>query len=73
MPWGTPAFDAGLEHEDVLISVDGKPFSAALLKDRKPGDTVTFEVRHRGGVTGKGTLTFGDGPGPTGRAHRVGR
>ena len=35
--WGTPAFDAGLEHDDVLISVDGKPFSAALLKDRKTG------------------------------------
>jgi predicted metalloprotease with PDZ domain len=60
--WGTPAFEAGLEHEDVLISVDGQPFSAALLKDRKPGDRVTFEVKHRGGVTGKGTLTFGADP-----------
>ena len=60
--WGSPAFEAGLEHEDVLISVDGQPFSAALLKDRKPGDRVTFEVKHRGGVTGKGTLTFGADP-----------
>jgi predicted metalloprotease with PDZ domain len=62
MQWGSPAFNAGLEHEDVLISLDGKPFSAALLKDRKPGDSVTFEVKHRGGVTGKGTLTFGTDP-----------
>ena len=54
--------DAFLEHEDVVISVDGQPFSQALLKDRKPGDRVTFEVKHRGGVTGKGTLTFGTDP-----------
>ena len=62
MEWGSPAFEAGLEHDDVLISVDGQPFSSALLKDRKPGDRVTLEVKHRGGVTGKGTLTFGTDP-----------
>jgi predicted metalloprotease with PDZ domain len=62
MEWGSPAFEAGLEHDDVLIAVDGRPFSSALLKDRKPGDRVTFEVKHRGGVTGKGTLTFGTDP-----------
>ena len=62
MAWGTPAFEAGLEHDDVLVSVDGKPFSAALLKGRKPGDRMTFEVKHIGGVTGKGTLTFGVDP-----------
>jgi predicted metalloprotease with PDZ domain len=62
MAWGSPAFEAGLEHDDVLISVDGQPFSSALLKGKKPGDKVAFEVRHRGGVTGKGTLTFGVDP-----------
>ena len=60
--WGTPAFEAGLEHDDVLTSIDGKPFSAALLKERKPGDSVTFEVKHRGGVVGRGTLRFGVDP-----------
>jgi len=60
--WGTPAFEAGLEHDDALTSIDGKPFSASLLKDRKAGDTVTFTVKHRGGVEGKGTLTFGADP-----------
>ncbi len=62
MAWGTPAFEAGLEHDDVLIAVDGKPFSAGVLKARKPGDRITFEVKHVGGVTGKGTLTFGVDP-----------
>ena len=27
MAWGTPAFEAGLEHDDVLTSIDGKPFT----------------------------------------------
>ena len=62
MAWGTPAFDAGLEHDDVLTSIDGKPFAAAALKNRKPGDKVTFEVRHVGGATGTGVLTFGEDP-----------
>ena len=60
--WGTPAFDAGLEHGDVLTSLDGKPFAAAALKNRKPGDKVAFEVRHVGGVTASGVLTFGEDP-----------
>jgi predicted metalloprotease with PDZ domain len=60
--WGTPAFDAGLEHGDVLTSLDGKPFTAAALKNRKPGDKVAFEVRHVGGVTASGVLTFGEDP-----------
>ena len=62
MAWGTPAFDAGLEHDDVLTAIDGKPFSAAALKNRKPGDKVTFEVRHVGGTIGTGTLIFGEDP-----------
>jgi predicted metalloprotease with PDZ domain len=62
MAWGTPAFDAGLEHDDVLLSIDGQPFSPALLKEHKPGDSVAFEVKHRGGSTGKGTLKFGVDP-----------
>ena len=62
MAWGSPAFDAGLEHDDVLTAIDGKPFTAAALKNRKPGDKVTFEVRHPGGVTATGVLTFGEDP-----------
>ena len=62
MAWGTPAFEAGLEHDDVLTSIDGKPFNAAALKNRKPGDKVRFEVRHVGGATGTGVLTFGEDP-----------
>ena len=62
MAWGTPAFAAGLEHEDELVSLEGRPFSAAAWKAYKPGDSVRFEVRHRGGVTRNGTLTFGIDP-----------
>jgi predicted metalloprotease with PDZ domain len=62
MAWGSPAFEAGLEHGDVLTSIDGKPFSAAALKNRRPGDKVVFEVRHVGGVTARGVLTFGEDP-----------
>ena len=60
--WGTPAFEAGLEHDDVLVTVDGKPFTAAAVKNRKPGDKVTFEVRHVGGAISSGVLTFGEDP-----------
>jgi predicted metalloprotease with PDZ domain len=62
MAWGSPAFEAGLEHDDVLTSIDGKPFTAAALKNRKPGDKVAFEVRHTGGATGRGVLTFAEDP-----------
>jgi predicted metalloprotease with PDZ domain len=62
MAWGSPAFEAGLEHDDVLTSLDGKPFTAAALKNRKPGDKVAFEVRHVGGATASGVLTFSEDP-----------
>ena len=62
MAWGSPAFEAGLEHDDVLTSIDGKPFTAAALKNRRPGDKVAFEVRHPGGATGSGVLTFAEDP-----------
>ena len=57
----------------MLISVDGKPFSAALLKNRKPGDQrdVRGEAprrRHR-----QGHAHVRRRPGPAGRAQRVGR
>jgi predicted metalloprotease with PDZ domain len=60
--WGTPAFEAGLEHGDVIVTVDGKPFSTAVLKNQKPGDTVRLEVRRTGGATQPATLTFAEDP-----------
>ena len=62
MEWGSPAFAAGIEHGDVIVSVDGKPFTQALVNNRKPGDKVTVSVRHPGGVTQDGTLTFAEDP-----------
>jgi predicted metalloprotease with PDZ domain len=62
MAWDSPAFEAGLEHGDVIVSVEGKPFTRALLAGRKPGDKVALTVRHVGGVTEETTLTFGEDP-----------
>ena len=43
VPWGSPAFKAGLTQGDVVVSIDGKPPSASAR--RRPGDTVTLTVR----------------------------
>jgi predicted metalloprotease with PDZ domain len=58
--WGTPAFVAGLEQDDVIASVDGRPFDS--LKARKPGERVTLEVRRPTGKAVSLTLTLGDDP-----------
>jgi predicted metalloprotease with PDZ domain len=62
MPWGSPAFDAGLENGDVVTAVEGKPFSADAVKNRKPGDTVAMMVRRMDGRTAALTLTFAEDP-----------
>ena len=58
--WGTPAFDAGLEQGDVIVSVDNAPFDT--LKSRKPGDKVVLEVRRPTGKTATLTLSVGEDP-----------
>ena len=60
--WGSPAFDAGLEAGDVVVAVDGQPFSAAAVRNRKPGDTVKLDVRRGASPTRAVTLTFGEDP-----------
>jgi predicted metalloprotease with PDZ domain len=49
----TPLYDAGLDINDVLISMDGKSLASnsdveSILKDHKPGDKVALTYRHRG-------------------------
>jgi predicted metalloprotease with PDZ domain len=51
-PMGSPAYEAGLERDDVLLSVGGKPVTRAsdveaAVQSKKPGDSlpVTFERR----------------------------
>jgi predicted metalloprotease with PDZ domain len=60
--WGAPAFEAGLEHGDVIVSVDGTPFAGDAWRRRKPGETVALDVRRVDGRTAVLKLTFQDDP-----------
>ena len=58
--WGTPAFDAGLEEEDVIVSADGKPF--AQWQAGPPGTAVRLEVKRPTGRMVTLRLTLGEDP-----------
>jgi len=62
VPWGSPAFAAGLEKDDVITSVDGVAFSSDALKGRKPGDRVKFDIKRESGRTATLTATLGEDP-----------
>ncbi|UYZ65048.1 M61 family metallopeptidase [Hymenobacter weizhouensis] len=52
---GSPLYQAGLDREDVLLKLGGKPLKDAkelekLLAKRKPGEVVPIEFRTRDGV-----------------------
>lgn len=51
---GTPLYDAGLDKDDVILSVDGRPVAdaqgwTALLAAHKPGDRLPIAYRQRSG------------------------
>ena len=53
-PVGSPAYEAGLDRGDVLVSLDGQPVRTSaqvgeLIAAKRPGDTVTVVFEHRGG------------------------
>lgn len=58
--WGTPAFEAGLEQGDVIVSIDGKAFES--VKGRKPGERLALQVRRPTGKTVSLTLVLADDP-----------
>jgi predicted metalloprotease with PDZ domain len=62
MAWGSPAFSAGLEHGDVIVSVNGQPYSAAAVKGAQPGDTLTLQVRRVDGRLATQQLSVGEDP-----------
>jgi predicted metalloprotease with PDZ domain len=66
MPWGSPAFDAGLDQGDVIVDVDGKAMAAgvlqAALKARKPGDRLNITVKRRGGATRTAVIEVEEDP-----------
>jgi predicted metalloprotease with PDZ domain len=65
--FGTPAFAAGIDEEDVITSVDETAFTtlAAALKDKKPGEQIAIEFRRASGEVVKSTLTLAEDPGLT--------
>jgi predicted metalloprotease with PDZ domain len=62
VPWGSPAFEAGLEAGDVVVAVNGQPFSADALENARPGDRVTLDVKRPPGTTATLTLTLAEDP-----------
>lgn len=63
---GTPAYDAGLDLGDILLTIDGTEIKdqATLTKiteSHKPGDVVTVTYNYRG-VDKTTKLTFGENP-----------
>jgi serine protease Do len=63
---GTPGADAGLEHGDVILQVDGHPVGTTrdlidYVSDRAPGSQVKLDVL-RGGNRIERTVTLGERP-----------
>lgn len=70
---GSPAAFAGLKVDDVILSLDGAGMDdpralVDAIGKRKPGDTVTLEVK-RGDETLKVTATLGENPDKKGAAY----
>jgi predicted metalloprotease with PDZ domain len=63
---GTPLYNAGLDTDDQLLSLDGKPVKKqseieSILKEHKPGDVIKIEYQHRG-ENKTATLTLAGNP-----------
>jgi predicted metalloprotease with PDZ domain len=68
VPWGSPAFAAGLEEGDVIVSADGTPIASpqdwqAAVKARKPGDRMAVGYTRPDGQAVTTTLVIGEDPG----------
>jgi predicted metalloprotease with PDZ domain len=61
-PWGSPAFEAGLEHGDVVVAIGGAPFAPAAMDAWKPGQKTTIGVRRVDGRVAQLSLTVGEDP-----------
>ena len=65
VPFGTPAYDAGLDLGDVITTIDGEPATAAswaALSNRKPGESAAIAIRRRDGKTVSATLAIKPDP-----------
>jgi len=76
VPFATPAYAAGIDQGDVIVSIDGQPAtraSWAALGQRRPGESVPVTIRRRDGamvtsrltLTANPTLSISSEPNPT--------
>jgi S1-C subfamily serine protease len=64
---GTPAYEAGLEQDDQITDVDGKPVSSLqqvneAIAAHKPGDTITVAYKRRSGAARSSKLLLAEDP-----------
>ena len=65
VPFGTPAYGAGIDAGDVITTIDGRPATAAAwsaLSSRAPGDRVAIVLRRRDGRVVDTTATLAADP-----------
>jgi len=63
---GTPLYNAGLDYEDVIVSLDNRPvFKAGDINDilsiHKPGDELKIQYKHRDELKA-GSITLSENP-----------
>ncbi len=54
-PFGSPLYDAGIERDDVVVSIDGRPFSSAgqldqAVANHPPGERLRVGYSRRGDI-----------------------
>jgi predicted metalloprotease with PDZ domain len=65
VPFGTPAYAAGIDSGDVIVSIDGIPATTSgwtALSQKRPGETVALVLQRRNGITETKTLTLQANP-----------
>ena len=63
----TPAFAAGFDQDDRILSIDGQPYGAAVTFEsiavaHHPGDRIRVSYRHPDGTAASGTITLTEDP-----------
>jgi predicted metalloprotease with PDZ domain len=64
---GTPAYEAGLEQDDTITEIDGKPVTSMqqvtdAIASHKPGDTVSVAFKRRNGVAVTSKIVLKEDP-----------
>ena len=66
VPFGTPAYEAGLDEGDAITSIDGQPATRTgwnAIRQRRPGDIIKLGLRRRDGSTSTVAITLEADPG----------